>query len=414
MRYVALGDTFYFKFTTRDFDTGAPQTLGGVPVISAYEDANATQITSGIVLTADYDSVTGLNHVSVVATAGNGYEAGKYYAFVITTGTVDTVSVVGESVHEIVVGPVDANAAEIGGQTVTAAAAITVNAEVGASATAMDAFEDAFDGTGFGFTSCTMPTTTTVTNDVGVNEWNGVALGTTNPLPNAAAGAAGGLPTDSAGKTSFNDVSTAEVNTQCDTALSDIGLDHLVSAAVIGTDVTDNSIIARLASSSATADWDSYANTTDSLQAVRDHIGDGTNLTEAGSDGDHLTAINLPNQTMDITGNLSGSVGSVTGNVGGNVTGSVGSLATQAKTDVNTEIVDVLKTDTISEQAQGIPPSTPTFEEAVMYLYMALRNKIDVTSSLKEFHNDAGTVVWKKTVSDDTTTYSEAKGASGP
>ena len=111
MRYVPLGDTFYFKFTTRDFDTGAPQTLGGTPVISAYEDANATQITAGITLTPDYDSVTGLNHVAVVATAGNGYEAGKYYSFTITTGTVDGVSVVGESVHEIVIGPVTANLA---------------------------------------------------------------------------------------------------------------------------------------------------------------------------------------------------------------------------------------------------------------------------------------------------------------
>lgn len=46
----------------------------------------------------------------------------------------------------------------------------------------------------------------------------------------------------------------------------------------------------------------------------------GAGLTEAGGDGDHLTAINLPNQTMDIvgniTGNLTGSVGSVTGAVG--------------------------------------------------------------------------------------------------
>ena len=45
-----------------------------------------------------------------------------------------------------------------------------------------------------------------------------------------------------------------------------------------------------------------------------------------------LAAINLPNQTMDITGNLSGSVGSVTGAVGsvaGNVDGSVASVVTQ-------------------------------------------------------------------------------------
>lgn len=42
----------------------------------------------------------------------------------------------------------------------------------------------------------------------------------------------------------------------------------------------------------------------------------GVGLSEAGGDGDHLTAIDLPNQTMDITGNLSGSVGSVTNDVG--------------------------------------------------------------------------------------------------
>lgn len=64
---------------------------------------------------------------------------------------------------------------------------------------------------------------------------------------------------------------------------------------------------------------------------------DGSGLTEAGGTGDHLTAINLPNQTMDITGNITGNlsgsvgsvtgaVGSVTGNVGGNVAGSVASV----------------------------------------------------------------------------------------
>jgi hypothetical protein len=54
---------------------------------------------------------------------------------------------------------------------------------------------------------------------------------------------------------------------------------------------------------------------------------------EIGAAGAGLTAINLPNQTMDIigtltgniTGNLSGSVGSVTGAVG-SVTGAVGSV----------------------------------------------------------------------------------------
>lgn len=85
-------------FTTRRFSTGAPFALAGTPVISAYEDNSTTQITAGITLTADFDTVTGLNHVAVVASGANGFEAGKDYHLVITTGTVDSVSVVGEVV----------------------------------------------------------------------------------------------------------------------------------------------------------------------------------------------------------------------------------------------------------------------------------------------------------------------------
>ena len=46
--------------------------------------------------------------------------------------------------------------------------------------------------------------------------------------------------------------------------------------------------------------------------------------------------------------------------------------------------------------------------------FMALRNKLDVTSSFKEVHNDAGTVITKKALTDDGSTYSEAEMESGP
>ncbi len=95
---VPLGDTYEFTFTSRQFSTGAPFTLAGTPSLAVYEEGNLTQITAGITLTADYDSVTGLNNVSIVCTGGNGYEAGKYYSVVIAAGTVDSVSVVGETV----------------------------------------------------------------------------------------------------------------------------------------------------------------------------------------------------------------------------------------------------------------------------------------------------------------------------
>ncbi|MEE9612882.1 MAG: hypothetical protein V3W19_16635, partial [Desulfatiglandales bacterium] len=54
------------------------------------------------------------------------------------------------------------------------------------------------------------------------------------------------------------------------------GLDHLVQTSVIGDDVADNSIIARFVSSAATADWDTFVHTTESLQAIRDVAPHGT------------------------------------------------------------------------------------------------------------------------------------------
>ena len=99
-----LEDTFYMAFTTRAFSTGVPTALSGSPVVSAYEDGSLTQITAGITLGVDHDSVVGLNMLTIAATAANGYESGKDYNLVITTGTVDSVSVVGEVVGQFSLG----------------------------------------------------------------------------------------------------------------------------------------------------------------------------------------------------------------------------------------------------------------------------------------------------------------------
>jgi hypothetical protein len=64
---------------------------------------------------------------------------------------------------------------------------------------------------------------------------------------------------------------TDQINAACDAAIETYGLDHLVSAAVVGADVTDDSIIAQLVSTSGTADWDTFDNATDSLQSIRDN-----------------------------------------------------------------------------------------------------------------------------------------------
>ena len=90
------GSTLYFKFTTFRPSTGAPFTLAGTPAVSVYKDASTTQSTAGVTLTADFDAVTGLNHVAIDTSAdGTFYAVGSFFDVVVTTGTVDSVSAAG-------------------------------------------------------------------------------------------------------------------------------------------------------------------------------------------------------------------------------------------------------------------------------------------------------------------------------
>ena len=93
-----LSATIDFKFTTRK-STGLPTQLAGSPAVSVYKTNSTTQTTTGVTLTVDFDSVTGLNHVRIDTSAdGTFYAAGCDFAVVITAGTVDSISVVGETV----------------------------------------------------------------------------------------------------------------------------------------------------------------------------------------------------------------------------------------------------------------------------------------------------------------------------
>jgi len=114
----AAAAVFDFKFTTRRFSTGAPFALAS-GAISVYKDNSTTQTTTGVTLTADFDTVTGLNNVRI-DTSDAFYAAGSNFQVVITTGTVDSVSVVGEVVAQfsIAARPVQGLAANV----ITAAA----------------------------------------------------------------------------------------------------------------------------------------------------------------------------------------------------------------------------------------------------------------------------------------------------
>lgn len=88
--------------------------------------------------------------------------------------------------------------------------------------------------------------------------------------------------------------------------------------------------------------------------------------------------------------------------------------ASELATDAVNEIRDAVWAKAFAELAQAIPAATPSAEAAIMLVYMALRNKLDITATEKKITNDAGVVVAKKALTDDSVTYSEGKMVSGP
>ena len=91
--------TLNHKFTTRDA-TGVPTDPVGLAVAVYTGSATGTESTAGVTLaaTGNFDSITGLNNLLIDLSADAFYAVGADYHVVVTAGTVDGVSVVGEVV----------------------------------------------------------------------------------------------------------------------------------------------------------------------------------------------------------------------------------------------------------------------------------------------------------------------------
>lgn len=85
------GTPVRFQFNTKTA-AGAAITLAGTPAVSVYKLGSTTEFTTGVTLTVDYDSKTGLHQVDIVTT-DPAYETGADYSVVLTAGTVDGTSV---------------------------------------------------------------------------------------------------------------------------------------------------------------------------------------------------------------------------------------------------------------------------------------------------------------------------------
>jgi hypothetical protein len=488
---VLPGSTQYIPFHTFDSnDPSASVTITGLAVtdIEIYKDGSVTQRASdaGYALLdtdgIDFDGVTGIHGFSLDLadnTTAGFFTAGARYWVVVSAITIDaaTVNFVAATFRIGYPGALlDTTIATLASQT-------------GFTLTAGSADNDAYNGwtavvhdvasaiqVAAGIVSDYVGSTKTVTLSadpgiftmaagdnislfppVGVHAWNAVALATTNPLPNAAADAAGGLIISDAGGLDAD----AQIVTKINSILDDTDLidDATSGLAKIATDVAavlvdtsttlqgeldgiqadtediqatlatnlDTTVSSRATPAQAadavwneaTADWvgaGTFGKAVSDVLVDTAEIGTaGAGLTEAGGTGDHLTAINLPNQTMDITGditgNLSGSVGSVTGNVGG----TVAELGTQAKADVNAEVVDALATDTYAEPAQGAPAATASLATKIGNLHKSWRNKKDNDGTTTQLYNDdAATVDHKQTTSESGGTVTKGEWVTGP
>ncbi len=199
----AVGSTVVVRFNTEDL-TGAPITLAGTPAVSVYKNS-LTESTAGVSLSVDYDGRTGLHSVAIDTSAdGTFYAAGSTFDVVITTGTVNGISAVGNKVGAFSLAARTIGSIAAGAITAAAIAsdAITASKVADGFLTAAKFASGAFDAVW----SVAARLLTAGTNIV-------LAKGV--------------------GVTGFNDLSAAQVNAEADTAIADAALATASNLAVV-------------------------------------------------------------------------------------------------------------------------------------------------------------------------------------
>lgn len=406
-----LGETLDFKFSTRSFTTGAPTTLAGTPSVAIYEDNSTTEITAGVTLTVDFDGVTGLSNLRIVATSGNGFASGSSYHAVISSGTVGGVSVVGEVVAQFSIERSPALRPTTAGRTldVTATGAAGIDwGNVENPSTAVD------------LSATDIQLCDSVVTNLDMRGTDDALLASSAPSNFGDLSISAGTGRVDVGSIEGVDA-TDQITTSCNASIVNYGLDHLVSAAVVGTDVTDNSIVAFLASKAATADWDTFDNTTDSLEAIADSAAGG-----GPTPGDIADAVWDEDATAhQILGSFGQAIGDPAANsktlyaamitdAGSGLT-DLGGMSNGMKAEVNAEMVDVLDVDTFNEPGQGQPGATISLAQKIGYIYKFLRNRVTSTATtISVFSDNETTVDHKSTHSDDGTTYDRGEFRTGP
>ena len=279
-----------------------------------------------------------------------------------------------------------------------------------------------------------------IDGEVNVVEWAGTDV-VAGAIPAAAADAAGGLPISDAGGLDLDSklAATNEVTAARMAALTDWinggRLDLLLDAIKAVTDLLpDAGALTAIGTDTARLTAVRAAVLTDWINGGRlDLILDIIAADVVNLDGDamrgtdnaalaavctevrlaELAAANLPADVAAVKAETALIVADTNELQTDDVPGLIAALNDLSAANVLTQVNAALDT-AIAELAQAIPTATPTVRTGLMLLYMALRDRLDVEAASLEIHNNAGTVIAKKVLSDDGTTYSEAKMVAGP
>lgn len=363
----AVGDTIDLKFTTVT-TTGAPTTLAGTPAISVYKSNSTAQSTTGVTLTADFDSVTGLNHVRITTGSdGTFYAGANDFQVIITTGTVGGTSVVGYLVASFSLTNRVANVTAIDGQATSGNNATLNLKQLNVSNSGGDAIVAASTGS----------------NGNGINaSGNGTGSGV-----KGTGGATGRGIYAVGGATSGAGIRAEGTNN----APGLLGVGQGTGAG----------IEADGGASGPGEKWVGGATSGAGL-SITTTSGDGISVAPTAGHGMNLAANGTSKHGLLATGGTAGTSDGIKGAAG---TGG---------TDIRGIVADVSVT-TRAEPGQGVPAATSTLASKVDYLFKFLRNRTTQTATtLKVYADDATTVDHKATVSDDSTTFDRGEIASGP
>lgn len=205
--------------------------------------------------------------------------------------------------------------------------------------------------------------------------------------------------------------------------LKGMRVDQLFTATTAGVKPTIGSFFDKLFNKDGSQTFDP---TTDSLEAqkdagvggltpaniaaaVWDEVLSSTAHTTTDSAGERLRAVDdkLPSGSMsgfDPTTqkvNLNNDQSAVT-------IGTINNMSAAALALIKAQFVAGLSTDSMPELG-SLPSSTPTIYQALMLLYMALRNKRTASGSQESIYNNAGTAITNAPISDDGTTFTKDK-----